>query len=82
MGSKHSKLENQCENNSNSNFNSNEKVSLKRQARISHKGSFTQNKIKNASPSEPESDPNFSWLHDTLQGKKVLSSLTDAFYMD
>lgn len=29
-----------------------------------------------------QSDPNFSWHHDTLKGKKVLSSLTDAFYMD
>ena len=29
-----------------------------------------------------KNDPGYSWLHDSLQGKKVLSSLTDAFYMD
>ena len=29
-----------------------------------------------------KNDPGYSWHHDTLEGKKVLSSLTDAFYMD
>ena len=27
-------------------------------------------------------DPGYSWHHDTQEGRKVLSSLTDAFYMD
>lgn len=29
-----------------------------------------------------KNDPDYSWHHDTLEGRKVLSSLTDAFYMD
>ena len=29
-----------------------------------------------------KNDPGYLWHHDTLEGKKVLSSLTDAFYMD
>ena len=76
MGSKHSTSDNQALNKDVNKKDNEELVGYTKEETNSNK--FNSNGVVNKSPG----DPGYSWHHHTPQGRKVLSQLTDQFYMD